>query len=241
MRLTSLLLFSTLAVAASDSAPQLASADDVVAKMMERDHDRQATLAGYRADRRYSLRNERYHKHAEMVVRMTCSKDGSKQFDMVSSAGSAGIRKHVFPHLLSAEAEASKPDLRERSRITPNNYSFKMAGTDRLNGRPTYVIAIVPKTPNKYLVEGKIWVDADEYAIVRLEGQPAKNPSFWVKSVHFVHTYAKQGPFWFPFSDESVTDVRVFGPTNLKIEYYCYSPNATAAAVLSAPGQRSTP
>jgi hypothetical protein len=29
---------------------------------------------------------------------------------------------------------------------------------------------------------------------VRIEGQPAKTPSFWIKGVHFVHTYAKQGP-----------------------------------------------
>src|ERR1700722_12441963 len=178
MRLISLLLFCTLAVAAGDLVPRLATADDVVAKMMERDHDRQVELGGYRADRRYSLRNERYHKHAEMVVRMKCLKDGSKLFDILSSEGSAGIRKHVFPHLLSAEAEASQPDLRERSRITPANYSFKMEGTDHLNGRLAYVIVIAPKTANKYLVDGRIWVDANEYAIVRLEGQPAKNPSF---------------------------------------------------------------
>jgi negative regulator of sigma E activity len=241
MRLTSLLLFSTLVAAASDSVPQSATADDVVAKMMERDHGRQAELSGYMADRRYSLRNERYRKHAEMVVRMKCSKDGSKQFDVVSSAGSAGIRKHVFPHLLSAEAEASQPGLRDRSRITPDNYSFEMVGTDRLNGRLAYVIAIAPKTPNKYLVDGRIWVDADEYAIVRLEGQPAKNPSFWVKSVHFVHTYAKQGPFWFPASDESVTDARIFGDTDLKIEYFGYLPNVAASAALNEPDQRSTP
>ncbi len=61
-----------------------------------------------------------------------------------------------------------------------------MAGTDEVRGRLAYVISITPKTSNKYLSRGKIWVDADEYAIVRIEGEPAKNPSFWFKSVRFV-------------------------------------------------------
>jgi hypothetical protein len=50
-----------------------------------------------------------------------------------------------------------------------------MLGTDSINGRAAYVIAISPKTQNKYLLRGKVWVDADEYAIVRIEGVPAKS------------------------------------------------------------------
>jgi hypothetical protein len=101
-----------------------------------------------------------------------------------------------------------------------------MVGTDYINQRPAYVIAISPKTENKYLLQGRIWVDLDEYAIVRIDGRPAKNPSFWIKSVHFVHSYQKSGSFWFPASDRSVTDVRIFGATELTIEYLDYSPNA---------------
>jgi len=125
------------------------------------------------------------------------------------------------------------PDARERSRITPQNYSFEMVGTDHMNGRAVYVIAITPKTENKYLLRGKIWVDADEYAIVRIEGMPAKNLSFWIKSVHFVHTYQKSGPFWFPASDRSVTDVRIFGSTELRIEYFNCAPNASMLSASS--------
>jgi hypothetical protein len=241
MRLTLLLLLSALALAAGDPSLQTPSADDVVAKMIERDQERQAGLRGYTAGRRYLLENQRHHKRAEMLVRMKCLNDGSKQFDIVSSAGSGGIRNHVFPKLLSAEAEASQPDLRERSRIIPSNYSFKMVGTDSLNGRPAYVIAIAPKTPNKYLMDGKVWVDADEYAIVRIEGRPAKNPSFWVKSAHFIHKYVKQGPFWLPSSDESVTDVRIFGETELRIEYFGYLPNTRVLSSSAESSQWSRP
>ena len=44
--------------------------------------------------------------------------------------------------------------------------------------------------------------------------------------MHFVHTYQKSGPFWFPVSTESVTEVRIFGSTSLTINYFDYTPNS---------------
>jgi hypothetical protein len=224
MVLASLLLFSTIALAA-DSSLLLPTGDEVVGKMMARDNERQANLYGYTATRRYVLENQRHHKRAEMLVRMTCLKDGSKQFETVSSTGWGGARSHVFPRLLEAETDASLPGFRERSRITSENYAFEMVGAGYFDERPVYVIAIAPKTPNKYLMRGRIWIDADEYAIIRIEGEPARIPSFWIKSVHFVHKYEKRGSFWFPVSDRSVTDVRMFGSTEVTIEYFDYAPN----------------
>ncbi len=227
MTLISFLLFSSVAMAA-DSTLHLPTGDQVVARMMARDNERQATLYGYTASRRYVLENQRHHKRAEMLVRMTCLRDGSKQFETISETGWGGARKHVFPRLLEAETEASQPGLRERSRLIPENYVFEMVGTDYIKERPAYVISITPKTPNKYLMQARIWIDADEYAIVRIEGKPAKNPSFWTKSVHFVHKYEKRGSFWFPVSDRSVTDVRIFGSTEVTIEYFDYTPRTSA-------------
>ena len=213
MRLSSFFLIFAMAMAAQDSSQKLPSAADVVVKMIEHDNQRLAALHGYTAARRYVLDNPRHHKRAEMLVRVRCVEDGSKEFQTVSESGWGTARNHVFPKLLESESEASLPGVRERSRITPENYSFEMVGKEYINGRPAYIIAIAPKTPNKYLIEGRIWVDVDEYAIVRIEGKPAKSPSFWIKSVHFVHTYQKSGSFWFPASDHSVTDARILGAT----------------------------
>ena len=229
-----------VALAASHLGAEPPSPDQVIGKMLERDRERQSSLDGYTARRRYVLENVRHHKRAEMMVRMRCVKDGSKEFEIVSSAGWGIARNHVFPRLLAAETDASQPGSRERSRIVPENYSFQMAGTEVVNDRPAYVIAVTPKTSNKYLMKGKIWVDAEEYAIVRIEGQPAKSPSFWTKSVHFVHTYAKQGPLWLPLSDESATDVRILGTTDLKIEYFGYLPNDKGISLVEA-SERSLP
>jgi hypothetical protein len=227
MRLSLFFPVFVMAMAAQGSGQPLPSADEVVAKMMERDNQRQAAFGGYTASRRYVLENPRHHKRAEMFVAVTCLDNGSKQFQMVSATGWGAAQNHVFPRLLESESQASQPDVRERSRITPENYSFEMIGKDSINQRPAYLIAIASRTQNKYLVQGRIWVDAEDYAIVRIEGKPAKNPSFWIKSVHFVHTYQKSGSFWLPASDRSVTDVRILGDTELTIEYYDYATNVS--------------
>jgi len=61
--------------------------------------------------------------------------------------------------------------------------------TAEIEGRLTYVIGVIPKRREKYLIEGRIWVDATDYALVRAEGKPARSPSFWTHSVHFVQQY----------------------------------------------------
>lgn len=241
MRLSSFLFVFAMAIVAHDSSQQLPTAEDVVAKMMERDDERQAAFHGYTATRRYVLENPRHHKRAEMIVRVTCLEDGLKQFETVSATGWGGARKHVFPRLLEGESEASRPGLRERSRITPENYSFEMAGTDNVNERRAYVLVITPKTQDKYLMQGRIWVDVADYAIVRIEGEPAKNQSFWIKSVHFVHTYEKSGSFWLPVSNRSVTDVRIFGVTEVRIEYIDYATNANMLSAFHESTPRSVP
>jgi len=235
------LLFSAIATTADGSAGQFPTADEVVARMLARDNERQTTFHGYTAYRRYALDNQRFHKRAEMVVRINCLQNGSKQFETISVTGWGGARKHVFSKLLEAEAEASQPGVRERSRITPENYTFEMAGAETLDGRPVYVMTIAPKTPNKYLMRGRIWVDADDYAIVRIEGQPAKNPSFWIKSVRFVHKYEKAGSFWLPVSDRSETEARIFGSTEVTIEYFDYNLDTSSLSATAEPVRKELP
>jgi len=44
-------------------------------------------LRGYTATRRYVLENGTHNERAEMLVRIVCQEDGSKQFEVVSSIG----------------------------------------------------------------------------------------------------------------------------------------------------------
>jgi len=211
-----------LASAQASSLPP--SANAVVAKMMELDAQRQSELAGYAAVRRYVAVNKK--RRAEMLVRVTCGSDGAKQFSILSEEGSGAIRKHVFYKLLNEETEASRRGTRNSTRLTPENYDFHLIGQEILETGPAYVLEVVPKTENKYLINGRIWVDATDYAIVRIEGQPARNPSFWVHSVHFVHTYQKVHQFWFASSTQTSSQVRFFGAAELTIENSGYALNS---------------
>jgi hypothetical protein len=170
---------------------------------------------------------------------VTCASDGAKQFTILSEDGSSTIRRHVFYKMLREEEEASSRGTSNSTRITPANYEFQLIGKDIINERLAYLLRITPKEDNKYLIDGKIWVDATDYSIVRIEGSPTKNPSFWTRNVHFVHTYQKVGPFWFAASTHSVSEIRIFGDADLTIENseYTLSPPDTNTANAEFPAR----
>ena len=221
---------ATEAVASPSPIPP---ASDVIAHLRVRNAERQAALSGYTAARRYTLDNR--SRHASMVVHVRVGSEGTKEFTIVDESGSGSVRKHVFHKILEEESAASHPKLRDQSEICPENYSFQSAGIETVNNRRAYVIDLKPKKESKYLIAGRIWIDAEDYALMRVEGKPAKNPSFWTKSVHFVHEYQKDGSFWFPASNRSETDARIFGRADLTIEYFDYTVSSqTLSAALKA-------
>jgi hypothetical protein len=220
--------------------------DEVVARMYVRDRQRENLIGGYAGSRRYTLDNRRMHKHAELLASVKCDADGTKHFEVLAEQGWQPANKHVLRKMLESETEASRPQTRPSTRLTPENYVFQMVERGSLEGRPAYVIEVVPKRHDKYLFQGRIWVDAEDYALMRAEGKPSKSISFWTRSVHFVHTYHKSGPVWFPLSTESVTEVRIFGTTEVTIDYYDYAPNLpprarTAAMQAPCGDQRASP
>jgi hypothetical protein len=237
-------VFILMSLAATNAAglnAPLPSADDAIANMMQRDSQRRSALDGYIGTRRYVFENIKRHKRAEMLVRVLCRRDGSKQFEILSSTGWGGARKYVFNKLLAAEEEASRPGNPEDTRVTPENYAFESLRRDDIDGRPVYAIDITPRQRKKYLMRGTIWVDADEYAIVRMRGTAAKNPSFWIKSARFVRQYDKRGPFWVPVSNTSTTDIRIFGSTDLTIDYFDYVLKSSIVSTVGNPSHGRVP
>ena len=216
-------LICSAAVSLAADAP---SADEVIAKMMERDHARLENIGAYSVTSKYVLDNKA--RHAEMEVRWTRRINGVKEYAILSEQGDGGVRKHVFHRLLQAEVEASRPEQQAHTRITPDNYSFLLVGTEQIDGHEAFVIELEPKTQNKYLTRGRIWVEACDYAVIRVQGAPAHNVSFWTKNVNFVQTFEKQGLWWVPASNHSLTEARLFGRADLTIEHSAYEFTKTA-------------
>jgi hypothetical protein len=155
---------------------------------------------------------------------------GAKIFEVLSEGGSGVIRKSVLHKLIKTELEASQPDLRRATRIAAENYSFTLVGMGEQDSRRCYILQAVPKVATKYLLAGRLWVDAEDFAITRIEGSPAVKPSIWIRKTTFVHTYRKVGGFWLPASNSSESDVRIYGRTIVKVEYGDYKITTAGSA-----------
>jgi hypothetical protein len=220
---------SAVPVVADDAPTDAPAVDMIVGKMIAADHARTGNLTGYTGTRHYFVENTRFKMRAKMKVEVSVDGNGVKTFRIVEASGPGAIRKMVFNRMLDTEAKASAKAVRESTQISPANYSFRLVDTVTEDGRKLYVLEAEPKTKNQLLFRGRVWVDATEFAVVRIEGAPAKNPSFWVKKTKFVHTYAKVGDFWLGLSNESETDVRIFGHSVTRIDYSDYRLAAPSA------------
>jgi hypothetical protein len=128
--------------------------------------------------------------------------------------------------------------------LNRDNYNFELLGYEPSNAGGQYVLWVNPKFPSKYVYRGKVWVDGTDFAVTRIEAEPAQNPSFWTKKSEIHHEYKKVGAFWLPAKNESVSYVRLGGRATLTIEYKDYrvtaagQPNGTTTIVSSDAGVR---
>src|ERR1700728_1698623 len=198
--------------------------EQVVKNLQERNAQRSAALEQYKATRIYRMQYSGFpsNRDAEMVVDMDYHAPNSKEFRVVSQSGSKFVIDHVFKKLLEGEQEAANEENRRNTALTIENYDFTSAGYETTPDGAEYVLNLLPKTKNKFLYRGKIWVDAKDFAVVRIEGEPGKNPSFWIKKTDIEHRYVKVNNFWLPAENHTESVIRLGGVAVLSIEYKDY-------------------
>jgi len=218
------------------------SVDQVVSHMDERNRERASALRQFEGKRIYRMQYRGFFgsRDAEMVVGFKGSlKD--KRFTIESESGSKFIIDHVFKKLLDGESEASTDKNRERTALNGDNYSFALTSFDQSSASPQYVLEVTPKTDEKFLYRGKIWVDAKDFAVTRIEAEPAKSPSMWVKKTEVNHRYEKLGDFWLPAENRTDSTIRFGGQARLWIEYKDYKITETAAPELRSSAGEGMP
>lgn len=201
---------------AGDPGPTLFS--EVAARNQLRD----AGLQCYSVLRTYEVTNAAGRVRAACKVLVRYDPPHPKSFQVLEQDGSHVIDDMVLRPLMQHEAKASSGATRQEAAISPANYEVELLGEDNLDGRPCYVLRATPRRRDKYLFEGRIWIDAQDLAVAKIEGQPARNPSFWIKKVHFTRRYQKIGEYWLPREDTSTSDVKIFGKHTLAIHYEDY-------------------
>jgi outer membrane lipoprotein-sorting protein len=210
--------------AASVNSAQNLSAEQVAKRLQEKNAQRAAALGQFNGTRIYRMRYTGFpsDRDAEMVVHVTYRAPDSKTFSIVSQSGSKLILDRVFKKLLEGEQEAANEENRRNTALTSENYQFTSAGYETTPEGAQYVLNLLPRTKNKFLYRGKIWVDAKDFAVVRIEGEPARNPSFWIKKTEVRHKYIKVNDFWLPAENHTESIIRLGGRAILSIEYKDY-------------------
>ena len=221
--------------AASPAA--LLTTEEIVTKMVERNLERAHALGAYQGTRVYHLEYRGFpgSRSAEMIVEMKYRSPGTKDFSVRSEHGSKLIIDRIFKRMLQTEKEALSEENQSRVALNRDNYQFALAGVDRMPTGLYYILSVEPRTDDKLLYRGRIWVDAEDFAVVRIEAAPAKNPSFWTKETKIEQVYGKVGNFWLPVSNRSSSEVRLGGHASFTIDYQDYQ--ITAASALRRPGE----
>lgn len=191
---------------------------------------RAATLVNYTAFRTYQVVDLNGKVHAEEAGQMEYRAPDQKRFVVTSEKGSVLVRRLALNALIASEIETAAGKQHHDSAISPANYTLDLLGEQVIGPYRCFVVQAVPKRRDKYLFEGKVWIDAEDFAVVRIEGHPAKRLSFWIQRADFVRQYQKIDSFWLPQRDMTFVDVRLYGKKVLTIDHHDYSVNSSLAA-----------
>jgi hypothetical protein len=181
-------------------------------------------LAGYTVMEHYAVfrGKDETHPVAEMLVKTTYRKQTGKSYNIVSQSGSSIWRNEVLGTLLDNERRMSQPGNVETALINSSNYEMKLDGNARVNGRDCLVLDITPRRSSQYLFNGKLWVDARDFAIVQLKGTASKSAFILASAAEVTRHYDEMSELPMATHTEAVSGSALLGQTVVKVDYSNY-------------------
>ena len=198
---------------------QAQTLEEILTRMMARNELQDRSLLEFRARRKFYAANKRFKTDSTMYVQTVFQRPDHLQSTVTQHEGSTLIRSRVFDKILEAESETHSRKDKQQVDIIPANYNFALAGTEDCAGRTCYHLKISPRRREKYSLDGEIWLDGEDYSIVRLHGSPAKRPSIWTLKTEIDRRYKKVEGMWLPERLDSSSNIVVAGHSVLSIEY----------------------
>jgi hypothetical protein len=218
------------------------SAPEVIQNLVRMNLRRVHALHTYQGTRTYQVEYRGFPgaRSAQMVVDVKYRSPGTKELVIQSATGSKLIIDRVLKKLLEAEIEAQDPEIQRHTALSEDNYFFTLIGCEDGSSGAAYLLKAEPRRMDKFLYRGRIWVDAEDFAVTKLEAEPARNPSFWTKKTEIEQVYVKVSDFWLPAHNHSATDIRLGGHADLTIDYRGYEiTGANQVSGLSMPRSKS--
>jgi|SRR5580698_1650042 outer membrane lipoprotein-sorting protein len=198
------------------------SSAQIVEQMQQHSLAQTGDLKAYKALRHYAVEYRGFtaKMNGKMDVEVNYSAVAGKSLRIISQSGSHLLCEKVLKRAVDSEKEASED--KAATALTEANYRFRLDGSESVAGRPAYILDVEPLRESKFLFRGKIWVDAADFAVVKMETEPAKSPSFWIARTLIHYTSVKTDGFWLPQQVRSETKVRIGGTAVLTIDYGSY-------------------
>jgi hypothetical protein len=194
-------------LAAAQSNETQETVDIIVARMMAVVQKCKGRDPGFAVRRDYQLFDKKWESKAQVVIRITFVPPNQRRYEIESSRG--GIGERILRDIVTREMEA--PGAVSQKDLTPDNYDFRLIGNEMLDGRRCYVLALNPRREEKDVIRGRAWVDAETYHLLRIEGDPVKSPSWWIRDLHIVMTFADVDGMWMRTLTHAVANVRFKG------------------------------
>ena len=203
--------------------------EDLFSRLKARHRWQEARLIRLSGVRIYKLEDGKDKIVAEEAAGVEYTAPATETFTITSGKGSGFVRHRIFQRLMEVEEKRIRVNKDPDSLITRENYALDVVGTDRIGNSDCSVVHAVPKRKEIDLFEGKIWIDNQDFAIVKITGHLAKSPSLWIKQVDFVRDYQKIDGFWLLSREEAVSAIRIFGKETLTVDYQNYTVNKLGA------------
>ena len=197
----------------------------ILAELVAHNERRSRALLEYTAVKTHQVIASRGEVYAEEIAHIKYDAPDKKTFVVTSETGWGPNGHFVLDQLIASEIEATAGGDDRDSSMTSANYKLDPLGEQQVGAFHCFVVHAIPKRKEKDLFEGKIWIDVQDYAIVRIEGHPVKRPSFWIAREEFVRQYQKIDGFWLPQKDETLVHVRLYNTKLLTVDHWNYVVN----------------
>jgi len=211
MRLQSTAVFLLLGATAWGQAVRTShhpTLQEIVTRFTQVQVESRAGMRPYAVTRYYELRSDsKPDKPSTVTAEVRVQPPDTKDYTIEQTKGSDGER--VVRKVLEHERELATEW--EKTSFTDRNYEFALAGEEILEGHRCYVLELTPRRDSKDLIRGRAWIDAQQFRLRQVVGEPSKSPSWWIKHMELTLRYGEVQGMWLQTAATATADVRVVG------------------------------
>ena len=220
------------AALAQQPAPSTKSDAEIIRGIDDSVARRTNAISTYTVQEQYTLyRNGDTTPAAAETIKTVYTRSVGKEYTPIAQSGSAFLRSAVIDKVLAGEKDLNLAANRDGALITSKNYDLQpQPGIVELNGRQCIVVTLKPLRKSPHLFTGKMWIDASDYTVIRLEGVPSQPPSVFAGQTTVTRDYIKIDGFSMATHAEARSHTFLFGDTLLKIDYTNYQIQQDPAA-----------